>query len=97
MADGWICPKCGRALAPWMPECPCNNIKTVTSSKYIVTSSDGKCPYVCPYKTEHGYCQTTGCINPEYNGNGNTVVYDKAQYDAMRMAADPDYGRGNNA
>lgn len=23
MSEGWICPKCGRALAPWMSECPC--------------------------------------------------------------------------
>lgn len=21
--EGWICPKCGRALAPWVSECPC--------------------------------------------------------------------------
>ena len=20
---GWVCPKCGRVLAPWMSECPC--------------------------------------------------------------------------
>ena len=20
---GWICPKCGRVLAPFVPECPC--------------------------------------------------------------------------
>ena len=24
--QGWICPKCGRCLAPWMSECPCNYI-----------------------------------------------------------------------
>lgn len=32
MSMGWICPKCGRALAPWMSECPCNNVKTITTN-----------------------------------------------------------------
>ena len=30
--QGWVCPKCGRALAPWMSECPCNTMKTMGSS-----------------------------------------------------------------
>lgn len=31
MTEGWICPKCGRVLAPWMSECPCSYITpTVT-------------------------------------------------------------------
>lgn len=23
MAYGWVCPKCGKVLAPWMSECLC--------------------------------------------------------------------------
>lgn len=23
MKEGWVCPKCGRALSPWTLECPC--------------------------------------------------------------------------
>lgn len=23
---GWICPKCGKVHAPWVPSCECNNI-----------------------------------------------------------------------
>jgi uncharacterized OB-fold protein len=23
MNTGWVCPKCGRVLAPWVSECPC--------------------------------------------------------------------------
>lgn len=23
MKEGWICPKCGKVLAPWIPECDC--------------------------------------------------------------------------
>ncbi len=22
---GWICPLCGKANAPWLPQCPCND------------------------------------------------------------------------
>ena len=23
--QGWVCPVCGRGLAPWVSVCPCNN------------------------------------------------------------------------
>ncbi len=23
MTEGWVCPVCGRGLAPWVTECPC--------------------------------------------------------------------------
>ena len=23
--NGWICPKCGKVHAPWVPSCECNN------------------------------------------------------------------------
>ena len=26
----------------------------------------GPCPYECNNKSESGYCQTTGCVNPKY-------------------------------
>jgi len=32
---GWICPKCGRGLAPWASECPCyleNNHQTTCNT-----------------------------------------------------------------
>lgn len=23
MKEGWVCPKCGKVLAPWVPSCDC--------------------------------------------------------------------------
>ena len=28
--SGWICPVCGRGLAPWVSVCPCNDKYEVT-------------------------------------------------------------------
>lgn len=25
-SEGWICPRCGRVNAPWLPYCSCDNI-----------------------------------------------------------------------
>jgi hypothetical protein len=47
---GWICPKCGMALAPWMSTCPCYStqeirctispftLDTITESKNNISS-----------------------------------------------------------
>ena len=32
MKEGWICPICGRALAPWVPECPCRGVTNTSKS-----------------------------------------------------------------
>ena len=72
MSEGWICPICGRALAPWVSECPCYLTKTVTSNSFMVNGNiGGKCDRVCGNKTELGYCRTTACIRPEYGGDPN--------------------------
>lgn len=38
--QGWICPKCGRVNAPWMPTCGC------VSSQTTGTASDSSIPYI---------------------------------------------------
>lgn len=32
MKEGWICPKCGKVLAPWVSECDC--YRQQTNSQY---------------------------------------------------------------
>ena len=74
MSEGWICPRCGRALAPWMPECPCWQTKTSVSTNYTYSTNTGMCTRVCNHKTELGYCKFTACIrdDPDY-GRGNNA------------------------
>lgn len=70
MSEGWICPRCGRGLAPWVGECPCWLTKTITTNtvKWGNTSI-GPCYKVCDNKTDFGYCKTSACINPRYGGD----------------------------
>ena len=37
------------------------------------------CPYVCNNKSSSGWCSTTVCINPMYNGHNKTIVVDKQE------------------
>ena len=39
------------------------------------------CHYPCRNKTEYGYCKTTGCINPKYDGRGGRMTEVKSLYD----------------
>ena len=36
--QGWICPKCGRVNAPWLPTCGCVSSQT-SSTPYLVKTS----------------------------------------------------------
>ena len=75
MSEGWICPKCGRALAPWVSECPCYladaKITCTNGGTVWGNVSTGRCGKVCEHKTDLGYCRYTACINPTYGGGPN--------------------------
>ena len=47
MKEGWICPRCGRVWAPWIPQCKCTVITstTVTSGHSMPADSpEATCP-----------------------------------------------------
>ena len=33
------------------------------------------CPHICSNKNQFGYCKTTACINPKFNGSGSSTYY----------------------
>lgn len=57
----------------------------------------GPCQYVCDNKSPSGYCNSTACTNPKYNGSGTVVIFSKETYDHYMMEKNPDYGRGINS
>lgn len=75
MSTGWICPKCGRALAPWVSSCPCYlenlQITCTQTGTAVGNTSTGKCGLICDNKTDLGYCKTTACIRQEFGGDSN--------------------------
>ena len=72
MSSGWICPRCGRALAPWVSECPCYlENKQITCSSNASPPIGGRCDKICSNKTDFGYCRTTVCIHLAYGGDPN--------------------------
>ena len=68
--QGWICPKCGRVNAPWMPTCGCVSSQTTASTTYdgVWEYVDGEWKKIKPQpdcdkkcvQTEIG-CERTDC------------------------------------
>ena len=82
MSTGWICPKCGRALAPWVSSCPCYlenlQITCTQTGTAVGNTSNGKCSLICDNKTDLGYCKTTVCIRQKFDGDSNYGIRNRA-------------------
>lgn len=58
--EGWVCPRCGKVNAPWMPQCSCSqqpmtvtcvdnettNI-TATTQKFETTATNNDVQMIC--------------------------------------------------
>lgn len=55
---GWICPVCGRGLAPWVDYCPCQIHRNITYAS-------GTGTYVNKDISEYAKYATTDCEDPK--------------------------------
>ena len=60
MAEGWICPRCGRALAPWMSECPCYMTKVEITSNFQLTLTGSEMEVIPPGGSKTGETELRG-------------------------------------
>lgn len=49
------------------------------------------CPYECGNKSSSGWCTSTACVNPEYNGSGEKIILNEKQYEIVKSC--PTCGR----
>ena len=67
MQEGWKCPNCGGAHAPWMPSCP-DQLQTKIGNG---TATRVDC--VCARGTEFN-CPNTACPRRAIGGSAVTVI-----------------------
>lgn len=42
---GWVCPRCGKVHAPFVPSCDCNNSTDAASTASVSSLPSNKCPH----------------------------------------------------
>lgn len=59
---GWICRKCGKVLAPWMPYCTCYTVDGDVKSGNVhgTDYKNIKCCEKCEFMDIDGHCYTSG-------------------------------------
>ena len=50
---GWVCPRCGRCYAPWVPQCTCKPDDGSTAAQWVFDATDtaGSAPLTSGYLT----------------------------------------------
>lgn len=58
--EGWICPKCGKVHAPWVPSCECSHAKECQCSDCTSTCVyDENCTTITEYPNYETVLTTT--------------------------------------
>ena len=78
--QGWICPKCGRVNAPWLPTCDCVRSQTSgtirTNTDVWEYKGDGKWGKAPTYVTYTAY----GCSYGKWKENDEKTCYKCQHY-----------------
>jgi len=82
---GWTCPKCGRVLSPWTPQCPCSsssypprepiNTKNTFGFTYKCCQNCNNNPANNPYAT--GICN---CALPYFEEISSSIDLGKSNF-----------------
>ena len=69
--EGWVCPRCGRVNAPWLPNCSCGSNETV------VTTDNTSPPSTAwsIYKKPPTYETILTCYTPEIKDIDWSITY----------------------
>lgn len=68
---GWICPRCGKVHAPFVPSCDCNESVSTTGTTGTSSNQSNKCPHSWQFTGQstvgdHYTCEYCGATRTEY-------------------------------
>ena len=69
--EGWICPKCGKVHAPWVPECDC--YKQTNTQEMVKTFSQ-------PTYESAPYCTNPSWKAPDFTCTGTDIRVTKGDF-----------------
>ena len=68
MNYGWICPVCGKGLAPWLSICPCQTLEVKTETTFQFDDTWISCPNC-------NQCHKLGDPCPKDTGRFTAIYY----------------------
>ena len=75
--EGWVCPRCGRVNAPWLPNCSCNPVSTTattTTTSPPTASSVTESPHIKAEWTNEDNLNNVEWTNKD-NLNEETITF----------------------